>query len=440
MTTVDAHPDVHRPTRVARLAAFGAVVALVATVVVGVATAGSDTRDVTAGTLGSGTLEVLLDDGWTSLGAGDVIPGGRDLRTSSGAVVGLGGGAVELAPDTRGRRVDDDFDLVAGAVVVVDDVFVEVRSGLVTMSGRGAWRLDAGASGRVGVYDGGVVAVDAGERTVALERGEQVAMAGDRLQGDIVALRYDDGDDFDRRLLPDAIAVDEFLEVTGRGLQADYGVAPQTAAFYGDFDGLEGAVVAALRPLGFDTDGERFGPPSAVLTAAVVTAALVREAGLTPVAAARRVDDARRDGAAYGLVTHLHDVSPSAVREAAGAALTQRRELVAAGEAAPVVAAPAVPGPTPSPTTPAVTPEPEPSEEPGTTGGLVDDVEEITGPLDELIGEDGAELVDETTELIDDLLDPGAVPEVLTGLEDVTEGIAEVTEGVLDGVGGRSRG
>lgn len=424
-------------TTVSRRAAMLAIVALFAAAIVSLTA--TDAVNVRAGRLASGDLEALIGQTWTPVGVGDVIPGEVDLRTSDGAVVGLGGGAVELRPRATGRRVADSFDLSSGTLVVEDERLVTLTSNLVELSGRGLWRADAAVPSRVVVYAGLVVARDAGGRAEDVQRGEQLGLVTSRIQQTVAPLRYVSTDAVDARILADAIAVDQFLDATAIGLEADYGTAPQVAAFYEDFDTLDGVVVEALAPLALQRIGQRFGPPTAVLTAAVVTESLVTGAGLTPVEAATEVGSARRAGSAYGLVTWLRDVSPSVVRAAAGRALTQRRTLVAAGEGAqiidppapvgPLVGAPASPAPSSAPTTatanpaepsptatpPTPTPTPTPSPTPtpttpspeptGTVGGVVSDVEEVTGPLEDVVGEDLGQVVDETVELVDELLE-----------------------------------
>lgn len=424
-------------TRLSRIAALLAVVALLLAAVVSVRDTGA--VSVQAGRLASGTLEALIGQNWSVVPVGGVIPRDVDLRTEPGALVGLGGGAVELRPNTTGRRVDDSFDLTSGTALVDDQQLVTLTSNLVELSGRGLWRADAGVPARAVVYAGLVVVRDAGGRTEDIQRGQQLALVASRVQGESVPLRYSTFDEVDTRVMADALAVDQFLAATATGLESDYGTAPQAAAFYADFDTLDGTILDALAPLAFERIGSRFGPPTSVLTAAVVTESLVSGAGLKPVEAAAVVDRARRSGAEYGLVTWLWDVSPSVVRDAAARALTQRRVLVAAGQgaaiidppapatppiAAPVVAAtippssspvgpttPTVPaGPTPPPTippspSPTPTPTPEPSPEPtGTVGGVVGDVEGVTGPLEDIVGDELGQVVDDTVELVDDLL------------------------------------
>ena len=245
---------------------------------------------------------------------------------------------------------------------------------------------------------------------------------------------YTTDDAFDRQHLADAMGVDDYVEALGTGLTAQYGTAPQSAAFYTDFDGLDGALVTALGDVGFDRDGDRIGPPSDVLVAAVVTDAVVRDAGLDPVTAATEVRDLRLAGATWGLVAQHHDLDASNVRDAADRALARRAAAEQQGDAVPAVPAAAstedapapTPSPTPAPTTPG-TPDrsggqepsdgeppppssgPDPDDEPGPLGSVVDQ----TGATD-LLGDDVGGLVDDVVDAGDDLLD-GPDPAGTTG-------------------------
>ncbi len=162
---------------------------------------------------------------------------------------------------------------------------------------------------------------------------------------------YTSDDAFDRRHLADAMAVDDYVAALRGGLAAQYGTAPQPPAFYVDFDGLDGQLVAALGDVGFDRDGDRVGPPADVLVAAVVTSAIVSDAGLAPVVAADEVRALRLDGATWGLIAQGRDLDAGNVRAAADRALARRAVAEQQGVAVPAVpaSAPADAGTTPRP-------------------------------------------------------------------------------------------
>jgi hypothetical protein len=320
--------------------------------------------------------------------------------------------------------VEDVVDLQRGSVLLGSQREVGATTGLVTATGRGTWRLDAGQSTRVGTYAGTATVRDGAGREELLRDYRQVAVVGGVIEDEQVPLTYLATDAFDRRLLADALTIDDFLAALGRGLRADYGTEPQTLAFYQDFDGLGGQVVQALAALADGTfedtgaDG-RIGPPERLLVASVVSEAVALTAGLPPAEAADAVRTQRLAGANWGLIAVMFDASPTDVRAAADRALTQRRERATSGVAAPVVRAPEQDTTTPDPGTQPDPGQPptDPGEDPPTSPPPSEDEDGTVGTaLDPVVDElpDGAqEPVDDAVDIVDELIE-GPL-EVLSG-------------------------
>lgn len=415
----------------------------------------------------SGVVERQVGDDWESVPVGTPLGEGTVLRAPDGtATLQVPGGTVDLAEGTR-LRVGTPTWVLAGSVVVQSPRVVVGDAG-VTAQGPGTWRWDA--TGRVGAYGGAVVVTDATDREVLVRRLEQAGV-----RDAVVAERprpyvYTDADPFDRQHLATALGVDDYVSALRAGLSADYGTAPQPRPFYTDFDGLDGQLVAALGDVGFDQVGERIGPPADVLVAAVVTDALVVDAGLPPQDAADEVRTLRLAGATWGLIAQGRDLDAGNVRAAAERALARRQLAEQQGTAVPAVApaggpagasgspdgpegtaGAADPGPTDGGTgatggRPAVDePAPEPSdgpapEEPGPLESIVDE----TGAGD-LAGDEVGGLVDDVVEAGDDLLD-GPDPEVSdppvdagaddANVLDTTGEVVEDTVGTVEGTVG----
>lgn len=405
-----------------------------------------------------GVVELRVDDGWEVLRPGAGVGHGAELRAPDGtASLQVRGGGVDLAEGTHLTVTAPGLRIAAGSVVV-DAPAVVVGDGAAEANGPGTWRWDA--TGRVGAYRGAVVVTDAADREVLVRPFEQVGVQDAVVTQSPRPYVYTDADAFDRQHLATAIAVDDYVGALRRGLAGDYGTAPQPPAFYTDFDGLDGALVAALGDVGFDRVGARVGPPADVLVAAVVTDALVVEAGLAPDVAADEVRTARLAGAAWGIVAQARDLDAGDVRAAAERALARRQLAEQQGTATPAIpSAPAADPTTPDdpPGTPTGGPdgdgpggddgsdptEPDPSTPPQQPGspddpGLLEDVVDETGATD-LLGDDVGGLVDDVVGAVDDVLDGpdpdpdgGPVADPTEGGGDLLDTTGDVVEGTVD--------
>lgn len=362
----------------------------------------------------SGTLEQRVDGDWLSVAPGTDIAAGTWIRTTDRvAELGRPGVAVHMREDTE-LVVEDVVDLQRGSLLMGSEREVSATTGLITVAGRGWWRLDAGQSARAGTYAGTATVRDGAGREELLRDYRQVAIVAGVIEGAPAPLTYVATDAFDRRFLADALTIDDFLAALGRGLRADYGTEPQQLAFYQDFDGLGGQVVHALAALAdgsleeVSSDG-RIGPPDRLLVAAVVSEAVALAAGLPPAEAAEAVRTERLAGAAWGLIAVTFDVSPGDIRTAADRALTQRREAAARGEAVPVDRAPpddATPGDQGQGPDPEQPPPPDPGEDPTPPDDDDDGIvgEEVDPIVDELPDE-VQDPVDEAVDIVDELID-----------------------------------
>ena len=379
----------------------------------------------------SGALEQRVGGAWQTVTPGTNLPAGTWVRTTDGlAELGRPGMDLHLAEQTE-LVVEEMVDLQRGSILLGSQREVSATTGLVTVSGRGTWRLDAGQSTRVGTYIGTATVRDGAGREELVRDYRQIAVVGGVIESEQVPLAYVATDAFDRRLLADALTIDDFLAALGRGLRADYGSEPQTLAFYQDFDGLGGQVAQALAALAdgafeeTSTDG-RIGPPDRLLVAAVVTEAVALAAGLPPAEAAEAVRTERLAGANWGLIAVVFDASPGDIRAAADRALTQRRERAGSGEAAPVVRTPEQdstdpdPGTPPDPRGPS---EPDPSEDPTTSPPPTEDEDE-----DGTVGEAVDPVVDELPDGVQQPVD-GAVDIV----DELIEAPLELPSGALSG-------
>lgn len=419
--------DTATPAAPARLAAVMAVLV----VLVGAALGTTDGLGVLLGpqavAVSAGVVERETADGWVVVPPGTRVADGAVLRAPDGiATLRVPGGSVDLAEGTQLTTGGTTLQVAAGTVVV-QSPRVTVEAGGVTVEGPGAWRWDA--TGRIGSYAGAVVVTDAtGRQTLvrALEQGwvrDAVVAESPR------PYVYTGTDPFDRQHLSVALGVDDYVGALRRGLAADYGTAAQSSAFYTDFEGLDASLVSALGDVGFDRDGDRIGPPADVLVAAVVTDALVVNAGLAPQAAADEVRTLRLAGATWGLVAQARELDAGDVRAAAERALVRRQLAEQRGTAAPVVPTPAGPAgggpdgqdpggdddpdPDPGPDPEPPPPPPPPPPEPGLLGSIVDE----TG-LGDLVEGDLGDLVDDLVDTADDVLDgPDEATEPRVGVD-----------------------
>ena len=455
MTVLMPAPSAEAPERVApaapaRTAAVLAVLVALVGAVLG-PTGGLDPLFARGATVVAGTIERQVDAAWEPVSVGTAVPDGALVRAPSGiASLGLPDGGVDLAEGTT-VQIGPTLAVRVGTVVVEGDVVLDTAGTRAT--GQGTWRWDA--TGRAGAYDGSVVLTDATGRERLVRRLQEARVRDGVVTSPPRPYVYTTDDAFDRRHLADAMGVDDYVDALGAGLTAQYGTAPQPAAFYTDFDGLDGALVAALGDVGFDRDGDRIGPPADVLVAAAVTDAIVRDAGLDPVAAATEVRDLRLAGATWGLVAQHRDLGASNIRDAADRALARRAAAEQRGDAVPAVPASvsaddtpaAAPSPTPAPTSPGTpdgqgaqdpsdgeatppSPGPDADDEPGPLGSAVDQ----TGATD-LLGDDLGGLVDDVVDAGDDLLD-GPDPAGTTGARTGGGGDGGLLDTTGDVVGG----
>lgn len=377
-------------------------------------------------TVAAGRIEAQVADGWIPVPVGSRVQAGATLRAPEGqATLGVPGGSVDLADGTR-LTTEERMRVEAGVVVVHGSRTV-IGDGSTHVQGTDTWRYDA--AGRIGAYIGSVVVTDAADREVLVRSLQEVRVRDGILAVEPRPYVYADADAFDRQYLATAFDVDDYLAALRVGLQGQYGTAPQVAAFYTDFDGLDGSLVDRLGDVGFERQGDRVGPPADVLVAAVVTEALVVDAGLAADVAAQQVRDLRLAGATWGLVVQGHDLDASHVRAAADRALARRQLAEQQGTAVPVSRDPASGGSNPGTTAgaPAGTdsdtgtsappgtdgqdgvpdddgdPVPPSSQAPGDGSGPVGDAVDDSG-ADELLDGDAGDLVDDVVETTDELL------------------------------------
>lgn len=330
---MDVHID-----EVAARPARGAAWLAIAAVAVGVVLAppGLDSTGLQGvGEVVDGEVEALRAGVWTALPDGAEVRRDEALRTgASSARLRVRGGQLSLAPGSRVTLGRDTTDLAAGAVLFEGDAVRMVELGAVEVRGRGAFRVDANPSRRVGVYRGGAAVSDGiGQRSVASY--EQVELTEGRAR-DPVALRYVPEDPWDARLLAGAIAVDRQVERTAASLRAVYGTQLQQPAFYRDFIAIDDVLASALPELSPISRRGAFGPPAETLIAVIVTRLLVERAGFAVEAATEEIAAQRRAGATWGLVLRSHDLRADDLRAAADTALRSRAIAVAEGTAAPV--------------------------------------------------------------------------------------------------------
>lgn len=446
------------PARPARVAAILAVVVALVGAVLG-PTGGLDgLLGPGAVTVAAGEVERQRGDTWVAVDVGQPVPDGATIRVPTGtATLDVPGGQVDLAEGSR-ATVDDTLTLTVGTVVVRSPRLA-VGDDAVLAEGPGTWRYDA--TGRVGVYDGSAVVTDATGREALVRSLTELRVRDGVLAGPTRPYVYTDADPFDPRYLATAFEVDDYVSALRGGLTADYGSAPQPVAFYTDFDGLDGALVAAVGDVGFDRVGDRIGPPAAVLVAAVVTDALVVDAGLPAAEAAALVRDRRLAGATWGLIAQANDLDAGNVRAAADRALTRRQLAEAQGTATPVagfgVASPSAPTPADAPAiddgdTPDASgpsgpdgsgegdpgaPPPD-GETPEQDGGLLRQLVDDSGAGD-LVGGEAGDLVDDVVDAGDDLLE-GPDPSGGFASEPVDDGAGGGGDGLLDTTGEVLRG
>lgn len=435
MTTVETRPDTTSPTGTfaARSAAWVAIAAAVAALVLAPPGGTSSIPAGAVATLEDGTLEVEAGSGdWAGVPRGAPIADGATVRAvDESAVLRLREGTLTLARGAEATLTEGRADLALGSLLVERDAAFDVTLGLVSATGRGRWRADASTAPRVAVYDGGAVTEGPLDREVVIAPLQQADIVDAALVPEPEPLRYLFADPWDARFLADAIAVDRYVEQLEAGLTGRYGVLPQRPAFYEDFAVAGGLPADAFRTMAPVSVEDRLGPPAAVLVAAIVVEAIVQRAGLPAQAAVAHVRELRERGATWGLIAVSADLRASDLRAVADAALRARQREIAEGRATPVLvpadagAGAGGDGPAEEPTEPVPPPPPDPSDpddpgepqEPPPDDGTLDPVQEPVGEVIDQVGDllepvppledavrDTGEAVDETVDQVDDLL------------------------------------
>jgi hypothetical protein len=250
-------------------------------------------------------------------------------------------------------------------------------------------------------------------------------------------LRYLASDEWDRRFLADAIAIDRVIEQLQVGWRNQYGELPQQVAFYEDFvsdlAGADAAGVAdSVELLASRRDGDLLGPPVEVLAGLVVARARVAVTDGSLSDAATEILGLRRAGATWGLTATLLDLDQAAIAQAAEAGLTERQDAVEGGTAEPPIVEPE-PTPTDQPTNPTTPPPPRPTEEP-----TDEPTEEPTDePSDDDVVDSLGNIIDDVGGLVGEDSDPDDDDSVPGTLGDVIDEVGVIVDDTVgDLVGG----
>jgi hypothetical protein len=387
-----------------------------------------DSGDAARVVSGSGLLVASGGD-WVEAGEDDVIAEGARVRTGREEVrLELRAGEAWLAAGSAALVRRDHVELVRGDLLIASGGSLGSSWAGVSVSGPGVYRLTPGFAARLGVYRGDVILERPGER-VMVSSLRQADLSVRRLATEGAPLAYRHDDAWDRTLLAPAIAFDAEAARLTRGMDREFGTAPQTADFYRGFAAVDAAAVPVLARTARLVDADRFGPASDALLTLFLAQAAATQSGRGVTAMAERIAALRAAGARWGLVATELDVTAArflaAVDLSPAGSLTTAREIVAAqpapGQPAPARRAPTVsieeqeapePAPTsvpnPGPPQAPLAPEPEPPADggvglpPGDTGRLVDPTDDMDDePLPEVLG--GA--LDTAAELINDIIE-----------------------------------
>lgn len=334
----------------------------------------------------SGGVERQVDDEWvpaTSVAEGQLV------RTTEPTLLTDGAQDVWLDQGTEVVLADGEVALRRGSAVVDGDVLA-VRVGDAVVDGVGAFRVDAGVTPRVGVYQGTAEVRRPGEgwRLAPLR---QVSLTSRRFDGTDDPLDYDAADGADQRYLAKAIAFDAEVARYATRLAELYGTVLQPPSFYAAFAEVAPEEVAVLTQAAPARDtGGNVGPPAEALIGLFVARALAQQDGLALPEASDRVARLREEGARWGLIAmalDLGELTFGATVDQAVAAATDVVAVSAPVEVPDAGGAPAAPGPgspPPDPTTPVppagpppTIPQPPPSDAPG----LLDPVTELLGEV-----------------------------------------------------------
>jgi hypothetical protein len=412
--------------RIGRFAAIGAVLVVVASLVV-LPFSTAARADVPL-RLVAGAAEVRVDDAWEPLDVREELLPGTALRTASEAVVLTAGrDRVELRPGTTvALDAPRRLTMERGAMLLSVDELWEVTVDTTTVRGVGAVRLDLGEVRRVKVYRGGasVSAADGGSPVPELDQAD----LSDPDLVEPVPLRYSPEDPWDARHLAGVIQVDRDVAATERGLEKLYGTAPQDPGFYGDFltaGRISERLLAELAPP--PVDG-RYGPPAPTLTAVIVARTIAAGGRLGFADAVEEVRRERAAGATWGLLLAARGLGAGPLATATEAALQARDDALARGTATPLrrpgdpdepedvpeepeteeTAAPvAPPAPAPAPQEPEPEPSPappEPEPEPAPAPAPPPPPAPAPGPPED-------EPTDPIEDAVDELLDRLPVPD-----------------------------
>lgn len=277
-------------------------------------------------------VEVAVGDGWEQVTAGGSIPAGARVRTTaSEARLELRSGELWLGRNAAARVDPDGIDVFRGETLVVSGGALDSRWTDVEVSGEGVYRLSPGVSPRLAVYSGTVLVRRPGEvRTLGALR--QIRLATHRLPADGQPLTYREDDPWDQELLPQAIAFDAEVEQLRRGLDRQYGSAPQPPEFYLGFAPPADAPSAALLASTAEeiVPGGAFGPPADPLVVLFVADAVSEATEQTPQKAAEQIVALRQAGAFWGLVATEFGVTTADLADAVDVAQGRRAATGAA--------------------------------------------------------------------------------------------------------------
>lgn len=173
---------------------------------------------------------------WVALSSGRRVTPEDEVRTRDGSVALArdDGARIELGRYTS-LRVDrvTELTLEAGRVlIVVPEIPVEVEAqGVHAQARKAMYRVEAGYSIRVGSY-GGEVTVSQDADRVTLGDFRQVEITGGVFQRDPLPMRISPSDDWDRKLLSDALDLDRQLRQYGRVFLYDFAAQARNPLFY----------------------------------------------------------------------------------------------------------------------------------------------------------------------------------------------------------------
>lgn len=422
--------DVAAPGPIARIAAIVAVLAMLVAVAFLPELGSTGSTVEGSATLSLGALEAFDGSEWQPVTTGATVPSDTELRArEDGAVLAVDDGRLELTAGARLVMAAESVSLDRGSILVVSPASWSVTAVGVTSSGSGAWRIDSGIAGRVAVYEGAVDAT-AENRSLAVPALFEASMIEGDLGAVATPLRYLASDEWDRRFLADAIAIDRAIEQLQVGWRNQYGELPQRVAFYEDFvSGLEGAdsigVADSVELLASRRDGNLFGPPIEVLAGLVMARAHVAATGVLLSDAAAQILGLRRSGATWGLTATLLELDQDAIAEAAEAGLTDRQDAVDQGTAEPVLDDPAPTGPPDSQPPPTGPTPPEPTNPPTEEPNEPPTEEPTTGVVDSL-----GNIIDD----VGGLLEPDSDPDLTGTLGDVIDEVGVILDDTLGGL------